>query len=434
MDALTANDTVGVYPASYYAATARPLRPFPALRGQVACDVCVVGAGFTGVSAALHLAERGYDVVLLDAHRIGWGASGRNGGQVGTGQRLEQSALEELVGKDDARRLWQIGLEAHAQVLQLTRTFGIDAEYRPGVLHVDHRSRFSPHSRREVEHLRSHYGYEPIRYAEADEVAHLLGTPVYHGGSMDMGSGHLHPLKLVFGLAEAAIEAGAQVFERSRVTAIEEKNSGVEIVTEGGRVTAQMGILAGNGYLSGLAAPVERRFVPINNFIIATEPLGADRARAINRDDVAVSDSRFVINYWRLSRDNRLLFGGGETYGLKFPADLAAVARKPLLKIYPQLADVRIDYAWGGTLAITRSRLPVFARVSPHVLSAGGYSGHGIALGVFAGEILAQAVSGTMERFDVMAKVPNAAFPGGTRLRHPLLVAGMTFHALRDLL
>ena len=258
----------------------------------------------------------------------------------------------------------------------------------------------------------------------------LIGSDAFQGGSLDRGAGHIHPLRFALGLAKAAAEAGARIHELSHVHHIQPGKT-VTIQTDRGRVLANHVILACNGYLGGLDRFVAARVMPINNFIVATEPLG-DRAAAVLAEDIAVADSKFVVNYWRLSHDRRLLFGGGESYGYRFPRDIAALVQKPMLAIYPQLRDVKIDYAWGGTLAITMNRMPCFARASANILSASGYSGHGVALATLAGDILAEATLGVAERFDVMARVPTPTFPGGTGLRSPILALAMTWYGLRD--
>jgi gamma-glutamylputrescine oxidase len=258
-------------------------------------------------------------------------------------------------------------------------------------------------------------------------IGALLGTAAYHGGMLDRGAAHLHPLKLALGLARAAAGAGARVFERARVTAVDAAGA----QTDRGAVRARFVIVACNGYLGGMVPEVAARVMPINNFIVATEPLG-ERARGLIREDVAVADSRFVVNYFRLTPDSRLLFGGGESYGYRFPADIARVVRPRMLAIYPQLADVVIEYAWGGTLAITVNRLPAFQRLAPNVYSAAGYSGHGVGLATLAGKLIAEAVQGTAERFDVFSALPHPRFPGGAALRWPLLVLAMTWYGLRD--
>jgi len=430
MDILTVNDRQGRYPASYYAATADPLPPFPMAKGQITCDVCVVGGGYAGLSAALHLAKQGFDVVLLEAQRVGFGASGRNGGQVGTGQRLDQDDLEKMVGMTRARALWDLSLESVALVRELIARHGIDCGYAPGILHADHRVRNVRHSHAYAAHLEKTYDYQDIRAVSRDEMRALVGSRGYYGGTLDMGGGHLHPLNYALGLARAARAAGVRIFENSRVTALR-PGTPAHLTTAEAAVRARHVALAMNGYHGDLAPSLGRSVMPINNFIVATEPLGA-RAYTLIRENHAVADSRFVINYFRLSQDQRLLFGGGESYGYRFPRDIAALVRKPMLMVFPQLNDVRIDYAWGGTLGITMNRLPSFRRLSGNIISVGGFSGHGVAMATLAGRLLAEALAGQAERFDLMATLPSPGFPGGTLLRWPLLVLAMSWFSLRD--
>ncbi len=429
MNLLFANDRAGAYPPSYYAATATPLPAQPPLDGDRRADVCIVGAGYTGLSAALHLAQQGLDVVVLEAHRAGFGASGRNGGQVGTGQRIGQDAIERMVGRDDAQRLWQMGLDSVALVRALIDAHGIDCGFRPGIVHAEWQARDVPHSHAYAARLRRDYGYDQMEPLDRDALRAIVGSDAYHGGVIDHGSGHLHPLRFALGLARAALDAGAVLHERTLVTAIH-PGAQPRVETETGSVTADHVILAANGYLGALDGHVAARVMPINNFIVATEPLGARRDAVLARD-VAVADSKFVINYFRLSQDGRLLFGGGESYGYRFP-DIIATVRKPMLEVFPHLHDARIDYAWGGTLAITRTRLPCFARPAPGVWSASGYSGHGVALGTLAGRVLAEAIGADADRFELMARVPLPRFPGGAALRAPLLALAMTWFSLRD--
>ncbi len=431
MNLLYSNDREGVYPQSWYAASATMLPEFPPLDGDRKHDVCVIGGGYSGLSCALHLAENGYDVVLLDAHRVGWGASGRNGGQLGSGQRLRQTILEKKYGADHARKLWQLGEEAKALVRSLIERFAISCDYKPGIVHADHRARFVGNTKREVDLLREAYGYQKIRFVERAELRQMLATDAYHGGSLDTGSGHLHPLNFALGLARAAAQAGVRILERTQVTAVR-KGDPARVETATGNVRANFVLLACNGYLGLLESDVARRVMPINNYILATRPLPQDVARQLIRDDVAVADSRFVINYFRLSVDCRLIFGGGESYGYRFPADIKAYVRKPMIEIYPQLRDVQIDYGWGGTLAITMSRLPHLARLAPNILSISGYSGHGLGMATLSGKLAAQAIRGTAERFDVLASLPASAFPGGPAMRWPLLVLAMFYHAMLD--
>lgn len=430
MNLLFSNDRRGEYPGSWYAATAQPMDRFAALRGEVRADVCVIGAGYTGLSAALHLAEAGMDVVLLDAHRIGFGASGRNGGQLGSGQRLEQDGLEKLLGDAEAAKLWHLAEEAKALVKSLIRRHEIDCDLKPGVAHVASSARDVEDLHAYAAHLDARYGYDRIERLDAAACHDLCPSTAYSGGTLDRGAAHLHPLNYALGLGRAAASAGVRIFEDSHVHHIAEGQPAT-VQTDKGRVIADHVILACNGYLGGLSRKVAARVMPINNFIVATEPLGADTARVLTQD-VAVADSKFVVNYFRLSADGRLLFGGAESYGYTFPADIAALVRKPMTQIYPHLADVRIDYAWGGTLAITMKRMPYLARLGPNMLSASGYSGHGVGTATHAGYLMALAVQGQAEGFDTMARVPAPAFPGGALLRSPLLVLAMTWYSLRD--
>jgi gamma-glutamylputrescine oxidase len=430
MNLLYANDRPGTYPTSWYAATATPLDPFPPLRGVVQADVCVVGAGYTGLSAALHLAQAGRRVVLLEAQRVGFGASGRNGGQLGSGQRVEQDALEKMLGGDHARRLWGLGEEAKALVKGLIAEHHIDCHLKPGVAWTGSSASDVAHLHDYADHLRRQYGYDQIDKLDRAALQTVCASPDYEGGILDHGAAHLHPLNYALGLARAARDAGVQIHEGSAVHDVSE-GAVSTLRTDAGKVVADHVILACNGYLGGLNRKVAARVMPINNFIAATEPLG-DRIKDVLPRDVAVADSRFVVNYFRLSHDGRLLFGGGESYGYKFPSDIAAKVRKPMSKVFPNLKDVRIDYAWGGTLAITMKRLPYLARVAPNILSASGYSGHGVGTATHAGRLMALAVQGDGDGFDTMARIPTTPFPGGAALRNPLLVLAMTWYSLRD--
>lgn len=430
LDVLFANDRAGEYPRSWYAETAEPLPPFPAAKGALSADVCIVGAGFTGLSAALHLAGRGYDVVLLDAHRVGWGASGRNGGQVGTGQRLDQETLEGMLGRDHARALWDLAQEAVALTRALAARHAPEAGWADGIVHACHRPRLVPAAHAHAEKMARDYGYDRIRPLGREEMRALVGSAAYHGGDLDMGGGHLHPLRYALGLARAAAAAGVRIHEHSTVRRIVEGDPAV-VETEAATVTARHVLLACNGYLGPLERRTAARVMPINNFIVATEPLAPALRASVLSADHAVADSKFVINYFRLSEDGRLLFGGAESYGYRFP-DIAALVRKPMLEIFPQLAATQVTHAWGGTLGITVNRMPHFERLRGNILTASGYSGHGVALATLGGKLAAEAVAGQAERFDLMAQVPTRPFPGGVALRWPLLVLAMVWFSLRD--
>ena len=429
MNLLHINDKTGEYPPSYYAATATPFAAQPTLQGEVQADVCIIGGGYTGLSAALHLAELGYSVALLEAHRLGFGASGRNGGQVGSGQRQDQDWLEAAAGKTAAQQMWSMAEEAKALVKSLISTHDIPVTFHHGVATACWHDADLQSSLRSAEKLERDYGYSGLERLDQQAIGGLIGSKVFKGGVIDRGAGHVHPLNFALGLAKAAQATGVRLFERSEVVEIVQGPKPL-VRTAQGQVRADQVILACNGYLGGLDAKVAARVMPINNFIVATEPLGAAAADILSQN-IAVADTKFVVNYWRLSDDNRLLFGGGESYGYRFP-DILKTVRKPMLAIYPQLADAKIDYAWGGTLAITTNRMPCFTRPAPNILSASGYSGHGVAMATMAGKVLAATVAGQSAQFDLLATLPQRGFPGGAALRWPLLVLAMTWYGLRD--
>src|SRR6056297_3234216 len=429
MNLLFSNDRRGEYPQSWYAATANTLPPFHKLRGEVRADVCIVGAGYTGLSAALHLAERGFDVVLLEAHRVGFGASGRNGGQLGSGHRMDQEGLEKLVGREDAAKLWELAEEAKSLTKSLIEKHKIDCHLKPGVTHMCFTPKEVAEEHAYADHLADRYGYTALGKLDHDAAQTLCPSPRYKGGTLDMTAAHLHPLNYALGLARAAQAAGVRIYENSWVSD-STKGSPATLQCDQGKVWADHVILACNGYLGGLDRQVSARVMPINNFIAATEPLGDDAARVLTQD-IAVADTKFVVNYFRLSHDKRLLFGGGESYGYRFP-DIDATVRKPMAQIFPHLKDVRFDYTWGGTLAITMKRMPYLARLAPNMLSASGYSGHGVGTATHAGKLMADAVRGEAAGFETLSRVPAPAFPGGTVLRTPLLVLAMTWFSMRD--
>jgi gamma-glutamylputrescine oxidase len=427
---LYANDQAGTYPRSWYAATAQAAPERARLDADIKVDVCVVGAGYTGLSAALHLAQAGLSVAVLEAHRAGFGASGRNGGQLGSGQRADQDSLDKMVGRDDADKLWRLAEEAKDLVKDLIQRHRIDCDLKPGVANTGFSKAEMDELHDYAERVQVRYGYDQVELLDPAAFAAVCPSPAYHGGTLDMGAAHLHPLNYALGLARAAEAAGVRIYEGTEVLDID-GGSPAGLRTGQGRVTADHVILACNGYLGGLNRQVAARVMPINNFIAATEPLGDEAGRVLARD-VAVADSKFVVNYFRLSGDRRLLFGGGETYGYRFPRDIAALVRKPMTEIFPHLRDVKIDYAWGGTLAITMKRLPYLARLAPNILTASGYSGHGVGTATHAGQLMARAIQGEVEGFDTMARLPSAPFPGGPKLRSPLLVLAMSWYALRD--
>ncbi len=425
MNHLFANDRPGAHAPSWYAATANPAPDRPALGGDARADVCVVGGGYAGLSAALHLAQAGLDVVVIDAHRMGWGASGRNGGQLSHGPRTDIRTYEKTVGPDDARKIWAISTEATALVKRLVAEHAIACDLAPGHLEAAFRPAHLRDFEAYAEHAATRYGHPSIRALGREEMRARVASPGYHGGLEDGEGGHLHPLNFALGLAAAAEAAGARLYERTLATRLEEGR----VETAQGAVTAEWVIVAANGYLGRLERGAAARVMPINNFIVATEPLDA---AALIPGRECVADSRFVLNYFRLTPDDRLLFGGGETYSQRFPDDVAALVKRPLAKVFPQLRDVRIDHAWGGTLAITAARAPLFRRAGPRTLAIGGWSGAGVHMATMGGAVAAEAVRGALDRWDVLARVPCPPFPGGDRLRPALLALAMTWFSLRD--
>ncbi len=417
---------------SYYAATAHSEPNRPALFGQTRADICIIGGGFTGLNAALTLAATGRSVMLLEQNRVGWGASGRNGGQLHSGQRRDQDYLETEFGHSAAQKLWRMAEDAKALALGRIKEYDIDCDWTPGLISAAHKSRYVDEEHRYADKLAKAYGYDLVDKLDQGELEAAIGTNVYHGGVRDRGAGHLHPLNFALGLAKACKFRGARIYEATPALTLTDTADGVRITTPHGQIDAKTVLLAGNGYLAGLAPEVERRVMPINNFILASEPLSEKAADALIPGREAVADTRFVVHYWRLTKDRRMLFGGGENYSPNFPKDISGFVRKHMLKIYPQLDDLKIDYAWGGALAVTQNRMPCVRRVRSNVYVAAGFFGHGVAMAGFAGHVTAKAILGDTEQLDVFEKIPTPGFPGGRLFRWPILVLAMSWFALRD--
>lgn len=419
---------------SYYAATLNRRIECPPLAGEEQADVCVVGGGFSGVNTALELAQRGFSVVLLEAHRIGWGASGRNGGQLirGVGHDVEQ--FLPVIGADGVKALKLMGLEAVEIVRRRVEQYAIDCDLRWGYCDLANKPGDYQGFREDMEELQA-LGYRhEMRLVPAAEMRSVVGSDRYVGGLVDMGSGHLHPLNLVLGEAAAAQSLGVRLFERSPVTRID-YGAEVQVHTATGKVRAKTLVLGCNAYMNDLNPLLGGKVLPAGSYVIATEPLDEQLARQLLPQNMAVCDQRVALDYYRLSADNRLLFGGACHYSGRDPSDIAAYMRPKMLEVFPQLENVRIDYQWGGMIGIGANRLPQIGRLpgQPNVYFAQAYSGHGVNATHLAGQLLAEAIGGQQsDGFDLFAKVPHITFPGGKLLRSPLLALGMAWYRLKE--
>ena len=418
---------------SYYGATAHAAATRPALAGSVDCDVCVIGGGIAGCSVALHLAERGYRVVLVEEQRIGWGASGRSGGQAIFGVAAGQAKIERLLDMAAARAIWDVSIAGLALIKELIVKYAIDCDWVSGQMQVALKARHERELQDEHATLHSRYGYQCLRYLPRAEVCSLLATSRYTGALYDSASGHLHTLNYTLGLAAAAAGRGVEIFENTRAFDFA-SGAKIRVRTHNGQVRCRHLALCGNTYLGELAPELAKKIMAVATYIIATEQLGAERARRLIANNAAVSDMNWVLDYFRLSADQRLLFGGRVSYSALAPFDFARATRARMLRVFPQLADTRTEYAWGGFVDITMNRAPNFGRLASNVYFLQGFSGHGVALAGIAGALVAAAIAGTAERFDVFAKIPHRDFPGGPVLRRPSLVLAMLYYRLKDLL
>lgn len=402
---------------------------YHALDGDLDVDVAIVGGGFCGLSTALHLAKNGTRVALLEANRLGDGASGRNGGQMGSGQRGDIVELEQKLGAQRSRALWDMAEDAKKTLLETAKTHSFDCDYQIGQLTPMHKRRYEAEAQREVEHLKSKYDYAPISYLNQSEMAEKLGSDAYFGGVMDMGTGHIHPMKYLVGLAKAAAANGAGLYEQSAVKSVEKRGK-FKLATSRGTVSAERVVLALNGYHEDIRPELANHVLPIQSFIGATVPLEEDTTVLPHMH--AVDDSRFVVRYFRKSRDNRLLFGGREAYGKSSPGDIERAIRKQITEIYPQLSKIEITHAWGGNVAITMPRMPFVRELEPGLWTAGGFSGHGVMLSNHTGRMIAEHFLGKSDQINLLKELKIPGFPGGTLLRNPLKILALTWYAMLD--
>ena len=414
---------------SYYAATVNHVTDFAPLRGDHSADVCVVGAGFTGISTALHLVERGFNVHVVEANKVGWGASGRNGGQM-IGGISGEGAIAKHLGKDVDDVFSELRWTGHEIIRERVSTYGIQCDLKSGYLDVAIKKRHLRDIEVECEQLlRLGFPHE-VRVLTKAETSELIGTNAYIGALQNMGNGHLHPLNLCIGEALAAQSLGATIYEQSPVIEVCKSNR-PKVVTEHGSVTADAVVIAGNAYHM-IARELRGIMFPVNSFIVATKPLSEETASKINSQDLAVCDPNFVLEYFRLSADKRLLFGGRCNYFGSDPSVIESKLRPKMARIYPELANVRIDYAWGGTIGVPINRVPQLGRIAPNVFYSQGYSGHGVNVTHLAGRIMADAVTGTVEQFDMFARVKPIVVPGAHLFRKPLVALGVLYYQIRD--
>jgi gamma-glutamylputrescine oxidase len=419
-------------PAPSYYAIGDQSQPRASLGGEVTADVAVLGGGIAGCSAALHLAQRGYRVVLLEARTIGYGASGRSGGQTIFGLAAGQHKLEQQVGRDDAHRLFDLSIEALDLTQSLIREHAIACDYQANHVHAAVKPRHVEELTQWQRELHE-YGYESVSLLNREQLQGHVHSPRYLAGLLDTRSGHLQPLKYTQGLARAAENAGAVIYENSEVLRYED-GPGVRVHTAKGTVRCAHLVLCGNAYIGAVAPALARRILGVGTYIIATEPLGEERVRNLLPSNAAVADINWVLDYFRASADHRLLFGGRVSYSAVQPPRLPESMRQRMVRVFPSLEDAKVSRAWGGYLDITMSRAPNFGKLAPNVYYLQGFSGHGISLAGLAGKLTAETIAGTAERFDVFARIPHRDFPGGRAFRRPSLMFAMLYYRLRDLL
>ncbi|HJV06227.1 MAG TPA: FAD-binding oxidoreductase [Chromobacteriaceae bacterium] len=415
---------------SYYAASANPAAQRPALQGSHQADVCVVGAGFTGLSTALHLAEQGMRVIVLEAAKVGWGASGRNGGQIVNSYSRDMDVIKSRHGEAAARALGDMAFEGARIIRERVAKYGIQCDLKDGNVFAA----FTAKQMQELETKKAlweRYGHTGLELVDRAGMARIVSSDQYQGALLDHWGGHLHPLNLALGEAAAFESLGGQIFEQSAVLRIDRQEP-VVVYTAKGQVTARFVVLAGNAYLGNLVPELAEKSLPCGTQVITTEPLPAEVAQALLPGGYCIEDCNFLLDYYRLTADNRLLYGGGTVYGARDPHDIKQLIRPKMLKTFPQLADVKIDFAWTGNFSLTLTRLPQAGRLGSNIYYSQGCSGHGVTYTHLAGRLLAEAISGQSQRFDAFASLPHYPFPGGRLFRVPMLTLGAWWYGVRD--
>ncbi|MCO3132732.1 FAD-binding oxidoreductase [Pseudomonas aeruginosa] len=415
---------------SYYAASANPAPPRPELQGEVETDICVIGAGYTGLSTALFLLENGFKVSVLEAAKVGFGASGRNGGQIVNSYSRDIDVIERTVGKREAQLLGEMAFEGGRIIRERVARYGIQCDLKDGGV-------FAAFTEKQMDHLRAQkqlwerYGHKQLEIMDARRIREVVATDNYIGGMLDMSGGHIHPLNLALGEAAAVESLGGTIYEQSPAIRIE-RGANPVVHTPQGKVKAKFIVVAGNAYLNGLVPELAAKSMPCGTQVITTEPLSEELAHGLLPQDYCVEDCNYLLDYYRLSGDKRLIYGGGVIYGARDPADIEAIIRPKMLKTFPQLKDVKIDFAWTGNFLLTLSRLPQVGRIGDNIYYSQGCSGHGVTYTHVAGKVLAEALRGQAERFDAFAGLPHYPFPGGKLLRVPFTALGAWYYSLRD--
>ena len=420
---------------SFYRSSVEDLNSQDQLTSDIDVDICVIGGGLTGISSAINLSKKGYSVILCEARKIGWGASGRNGGQLGIGMRKDQFTIEKKLGLRHAKELWSLGLEAVEDVKNLIKENEIDCHLVNGVMSTACFEKDIDEYKFEIEHMAKNYDFEGYQFFNKEKIREEINSKMYLAGLLNSGSYHLNPLKLTLGLAKVAQKNKVKIFENTPIEKIREEGDRVQVISKKGLIRASQVVVACNGYLDSILGSKKNKFMPINNYVVATEPLGEKRAREIIKNNYAVCDTRFIIDYYRFSEDWRMIFGGGETFTSNFVKNATSFVSKRMIKVFPQLQNVKIDYSWGGTLAITVNRLPHFGTLMNNKVSyAFGYSGHGLALSVLAGKLIGENIHGDYERFKFFSDINHMSIPLGSIFRRPIYSSAILYYKVRDYL
>ena len=420
---------------SFYRSSVEDLNSQDQLTSDIDVDICVIGGGLTGISSAINLSKKGYSVILCEARKIGWGASGRNGGQLGIGMRKDQFTIEKKLGLKHAKELWSLGLEAVEDVKNLIKENEIDCHLVNGVMSTACFEKDIDEYKFEIEHMAKNYDFEGYQFFNKEKIREEINSKMYLAGLLNSGSYHLNPLKLTLGLAKVAQKNKVKIFENTPIEKIREEGDRVQVMSKKGLIRANQVVVACNGYLDSILGSKKNKFMPINNYVVATEPLGEKRAREIIKNNYAVCDTRFIIDYYRFSEDWRMIFGGGETFTSNFVKNATSFVSKRMIKVFPQLQNVKIDYSWGGTLAITVNRLPHFGTLMNNKVSyAFGYSGHGLALSVLAGKLIGENIHGDHERFKFFSGINHMSIPFGSIFRRPIYSSAILYYKIRDYL